>query len=185
MVGVYNKKNGWHGALRSIGTLFLLKKSLGSMPNANQNFETDPRSMLINPALKIGIENIWSTLIFIGHWTKYRDEEIWGDNKIMWLGWVGGFTEKGEGKICTPQNTINVSLFHHIAFFHFKFFPSSYKCDIPIGKLSITCRNKCYGWMKVHRRTDFLVAFILSCNPNNVRICKSIRNIGRSLGRID
>ncbi len=43
--------------------------------------------------------------------------------------------------------------------------------------------------MKVHRRTDFFVRECsdlgvggwVSCNPNVVRICKSIRNIGRSL----
>ncbi len=43
--------------------------------------------------------------------------------------------------------------------------------------------------MKVHRRTDFFgrecsdlgVGGFLSCNPNVVRICKSFRNIGRSL----
>ncbi len=43
--------------------------------------------------------------------------------------------------------------------------------------------------MKVHSRTDFFgrecsdlgVGGWVSCNPNVVRICKSVRNIGRSL----
>ncbi len=47
--------------------------------------------------------------------------------------------------------------------------------------------------MKVHRRTDFFgrecsdsgVGGWVSCNPNVVQICKSVRNIGRSLNKIN
>ncbi len=46
--------------------------------------------------------------------------------------------------------------------------------------------------MKVHRRTNFFgrecsdygVGGWVSCNPNVVRICKSVRNIGRSLSNL-
>ncbi len=46
--------------------------------------------------------------------------------------------------------------------------------------------------MKVHKRMDFFscecsdlrVDGWVSCNPNIVRICKSVQNIGRSLRRV-
>ncbi len=65
------------------------------------------------------------------------------------LGWVGCFTEMwcldfmGNVKSVHPENNTLLFQYFITLLFHFNIFPSSYKCDIPIGKLSI--RNKFYG----------------------------------------
>ncbi len=67
------------------------------------------------------------------------------NSRTFGLGWLGGFDEigcsdfKGNEKFVHPEISY---CFHHTVL-SFKFFPSSYKCDIPIGRLSV--RNKFYG----------------------------------------
>ncbi len=79
---------------------------------------------------------------------KVRDRPIFRTDlqirTIFGFGWLGVFTEKGV-RILREKKSVHQEMFQYFItlFFHFKFFPSSYQCDIPIGELSI--RNKFYG----------------------------------------
>ncbi len=83
-----------------------------------------------------------------GGWSKsgkiaLRDRQIFRTDlqirTTFGLGWVGSFTETGCSDFKGNENSVHpeVPYCFSISSHHYKFFPASYKCDIPIGKLSV------------------------------------------------